>query len=169
MDGVCERLAQRAGFDRELGARFRVVATGCAVEDPNPFSRPWQSRSQVPLHDVGGAAEGGEEPRRKSDERDATAGEVGKGADDVGHRDVVPADDVPALTSAGLHHRDKRRGDVSNVGDLHSARWYDGEPSLQHVGGECDALTEVGVVGTPHCGWHNTDDRGTGVLVPTGH
>jgi hypothetical protein len=88
-DGVRERLAQRAGLDRELGARFGVVATGGAVEDPDPFSRPWQSCAQAPLRDVRRLAEGGEEPRWESDEGEATAGEVGERADDVRHGDVV--------------------------------------------------------------------------------
>ena len=86
-DGVGEGVPKWAGLERELAPRLGVVASGGAVHDPDPLGVPRQPRPDPALDDVGRAAEPGQEPRREGREADATTGEVGERADEVGHRE----------------------------------------------------------------------------------
>src|SRR5215472_17950374 len=99
MDRVSEGLPQGAWLKLQLFAGLRVVAPGVAVEDPDALTTPGQSRSKQALRDVCRPPEGGQEPRRENQEPNATAAEVAQRADDVGHRQVAPGDQIAARSA----------------------------------------------------------------------
>src|SRR5262245_18763525 len=103
MDRVSEGLLQRAGLQLQLVPGLRVVAAGVAVEDPDALATPGQSRSKSALCHVCRPAERREKPRREGEEPDATSAEVAERADDAGHRQVAPGDQVAAGPAARFH------------------------------------------------------------------